>query len=151
MEVVVVDATKLNKLARFSFRGYGQIESFFLKLKAQGKALVAPEITVVRAWESFRRKTALSEEEKVKALYLGKVELLIDRVVPARLYEDFLEVADSVLKDDDPEKEDAHVLACALAYRALGLKTAIWSDDRDFLLKARLLKEKFSVEVFSLA
>jgi hypothetical protein len=81
--VVVVDATKLNKLARFCYRNVGEIMEYFQKLKATGKLLVATEITVDRAWQSFKRKTSFqneNEEQKTKKLYYGKVNILLDKV-----------------------------------------------------------------------
>lgn len=151
--VVVVDATKLNKLARFCHRNAGEIMKYFQKLKAAGKLLVATELTVDRAWQSFKRKTSFqneNEEQETKKLYYGKVNVLLDKVVPLQSYQMFIPEADRILQDTDWQKEDAHVLACAIAYSYLDLETFIWTDDSDFLSKAELIESRFGIKVFSL-
>jgi len=152
--VVVVDATKLNKLARFCYRNTGEIIKYFKKLKATGKLLVATEITVNRAWQSFKRKTSFqneNEEQKIKKLYYGKVKTLLDKIVSPQSYQEFIPDADQILQDTDWQKEDAHVLACAIAYSYLDLRTFIWTDDSDFLSKAQLIESRFGIRVFPLA
>jgi len=152
--VVVVDATKLNKLARFCHGNTGEIIKYFEKLKATGKLLVATEITVSRAWQSFERKTPFqseNEKQKIEKLYHGKIKALLDKIVSLQSYQTFIPDADQILQDTDWQKEDAHVLACAIAYSYLGVKTSIWTDDSDFLSKAKLIENGFGIRVFQLA
>jgi len=151
--IVVVDATKLNKLARFYYRGAGEIVRYFKILKEAGRLLVATEVTVERAWQSFKRKSFFKnriEEQKFEKLYYGKINILIDRIIPTNVYQAFIPEADLILQDTDWQKEDAHVLACAITFSYTGLTTSIWTDDRDFLSKAEIIESRFGIKVFSL-
>ena len=152
ISVVIVDATKLNKLARFYHRNTGDIIRYFQKLKADGKLLLSVEMTVDRAWQSFKRKEPFqskNEELEIRRLYYGKVQILLDEIVPLQKYQSFISDTDQVLQDW--QKEDAHVLACAIAYSScLGVRTSIWTDDNDFISKANLIDNKFGIKVIQL-
>ncbi|WP_022846814.1 hypothetical protein [Desulfurobacterium sp. TC5-1] len=152
-KVVVVDATKLFKLASSVFRGRGKIYDCFISLKKRTDVIVVTtSITVRRAWQSFCRKN--EEFDSIEEEYYGKIEFLVDEVLEESMYKNFLENADEILNDQDEEKEDTHVLAAAVYLKEIGQeigqKTYIWTDDTDFLKRKDEIERMWGIEVIKL-
>ena len=152
--VVVVDSSKLNKLARFCASNQGVIKSIFLAGKSKGYVFVATTTNVRRALQSFmyelRKKGNEDEIKKVARLYVSEIDVLLDKIIPKEYYLQEIQLADLILQDSDPEKEDSQALSLAIALAKEGFKTWLWTNDRDFLDKAQQIEQKTGIRVVRL-
>ena len=142
-KVVLVDATKLYQLARFTCKSERKntqdasitIEDVFMIAQQKGWRLVTTEVNLRRAWESFRRKElkGMDEEkaEELRNLFITRVELLVD-VFGEEVYRKILPKAVEILRDTDREYEDSHLLSLGILYKHQGFDVIIWSSDKDF-------------------
>jgi predicted nucleic acid-binding protein len=152
--VVVVDSSKLNQLARFCASNQGVIKTIFLSRKIKGYRFVATTTNVRRALQSFMRelkkKGKEGEIEKISKLYVDEINILLDGIVPKKYYLQEIQTADLILQDSDPEKEDSQALSLAITLVKEGFKTWLWTNDKDFLDKAKRIDQETGVKIVKL-
>ena len=167
--IVIVDATKFFKLLWGNIKNRGTIYKAFQSLRKRNCILIATEENLRRAEESLIRKLSARVEKAQKLELPGEIKLLIeeltltictianqekrifDKVIKESFYQDKLPVAINFMNDKDPE--DAHALALAMKIKELypGKTIVIWTDDTDFLLRAKEIEKLFNVKIRKIA